>query len=48
MLHKKDIAILESIQKFFGVGIINKRLSTDLVSYSVNKNKDLQSNLIYH
>jgi hypothetical protein len=40
-LHVKDIMVLESIQKFFGVGRINKRLGRAEVSYSVTKNTDL-------
>ena len=47
-LHVKDIKLLETIQKFFGVGIINKRLSKAEVSYSVTKNKDLLGVIIPH
>jgi len=47
-LDAKDIRILENIQKFFGVGVINKRLSSNLVSYSVTKNHDLLKVIIPH
>jgi len=47
-LDAKDIGILEKIQKFFGVGVISKRLSSNLVSYSVTKNNDLLKVIIPH
>jgi hypothetical protein len=38
-LHKKDIVLLDSIQKFFGVGKIYHE--KDIVYYQVFSNKDL-------
>lgn len=40
VLHKKDIDLLDSIQKFFGVGKIY--LDKDTVNYQVFSNKDLK------
>jgi hypothetical protein len=40
-LHKKDLALLEQIQKFFGVGKIYSK-NRDSISYLVTSIKDLQ------
>lgn len=40
-LHKKDLALLEEIQKFFGVGKVSIG-SKDIVKYIITSTKDLQ------
>lgn len=40
-LHSKDKSTLEDIKEFFGVGIVNIRKYKNLISFSVNKNRDI-------
>jgi LAGLIDADG endonuclease len=47
-LHSKDISILHELKIFFGVGIINTRVSQNFTSFTVTKLSDLVNVIIPH